>query len=224
MGEPAVRRTVLIMTTLAILLGSPPIAEKKAAAAKSAPSTQPTSAIAISPIFSQLVMFSFPLRFKTAFEKTAGKSYIREAVLKSETIDQWSEMITVTGAKGLAANPTVTAQSMTENMATGYKRACPDTFASKPFGAQKIGGQDAFIAVVSCGNAGEHSESAVIVAIKGSADYYTIQWAERGPASNQPMTLDDAKWTERLRELGPIRVCPLVAGEPAPYPSCLNQN
>ena len=37
--------------------------------------------------------------------------------------------------------------------------------------------------IASCGRvefgADKHSETALIVAIKGSADYYTVQWAER---------------------------------------------
>jgi hypothetical protein len=50
-----------------------------------------------------------------------------------------------------------------------------------------------------------------------------IQWAERGPASSQPIVYDDAKWKDRLKRLIPIKICPLVPGEQEPYPSCVNQ-
>ena len=70
---------------------------------------------------------------------------------------------------------------------------------------------------------GAHSESALLVAIKGTADSYTIQWAERGPASARPMTFDDAMWKERFNKLGPIKLCPIKPGEAAPYPSCVDQ-
>ena len=182
---------------------------------------------AISPIFSQLVMLSLPKGFKTVSERTNADQYLREAVLEGGTLDRWVQMITVTGAKGLAANPNVTARSFAGRIAAGFQRACPDTFAAKGLGAIKISGQDAFVALVSCGTvpsgASKHSETALLVAIQGAADYYSIQWAERAAASSQPMTLDEAKWTERFNRLSPIKVCPRVSGESAPYPSCINQ-
>jgi hypothetical protein len=181
----------------------------------------------ISPIFSQLVMLSLPKGFTTVFEDTSGAQYTREAVLDGETVERWSQMITVTGAKGLASNPRVTAQSFVEQIAGGFKNACPDTFSAKGLGALKISGRDAFIAVAGCGmvssDGSAHSESALLVAIKGTADYYTIQWAERGPALARPMALDDAMWKDRFNKLGPIKLCPIKPGEAPPYPSCSNQ-
>jgi hypothetical protein len=181
----------------------------------------------ISPIFGQLVMLSLPKGFTTVFEDTSGNQYTREAVLDGETVERWSQMITVTGAKGLAANPRLTAQSFVEQIAGGFKDACPDTFSAKGFGALKISDRDAFIALAACGtvasDGGAHSESALLVAIKGAADYYTIQWAERGPASPRPMGLDETMWMGRFNKLGPIKLCPIKPGEPPPYPSCGDQ-
>jgi len=43
--------------------------------------------------------------------------------------------------------------------------------------------------VVGCGSietsADKHGETALIIAVKGSADYYTIQWAEVAPRPPQ---------------------------------------
>jgi hypothetical protein len=181
----------------------------------------------ISPIFSQLVMLSLPKGFTTVFEDTSGGQYTREAVLDGETVERWSQMITVTGAKGLASNPRLTAQSFVEQIAGGFKNACPDTFSAKGLGALKISGRDAFIALAGCGTAASdgnaHSESALLVAIKGTADYYTIQWADRGPASARPMALDEAMWKERFDKLSPIKLCPIKPGEAPPYPSCADR-
>jgi hypothetical protein len=183
----------------------------------------------VSPIFGQLLLLGFPRGFKPAFEKTNGNSYIREAVLDGETVDKWTQMVTVTGAKGLAANASVTPELFVTQIAAGFKRACPETLAVKRLGLVQISGvsgQDAFAGLVGCGTVltsiTPHSEGALLVAIKGAADYYTIQWAERGPASDR-VDLGDAKWTDRLKALSPIKVCPLVPGEAAPYPSCINQ-
>jgi len=198
------------------------------AQAPAAKSGMPPSYTVISPIFGQLVRFSLPSTFApVAFEKTNGPSYIREAVLKGETVQAWTQMITVTGAKGTAGNPQVTPEKFAVSMAAGFKKACPDSFAVKPFGAVKFGDQDGFVAVVGCGrietSADKHGETALIVTVKGSADYYTFQWAERAPSSTDKPVLDEAKWQGRLSKLKPIQFCPIVPGEAMPYPSCVGK-
>jgi len=178
----------------------------------------------ITPIFSQLVTFSFPKGFVPAFENAKGGQYIQESVLEGESVKKWSQMITITGAKGLASNPNVTPARFAGGMAGGFKRACPDSYTATGLGEIKFGNHDGFVAVVSCGVAnpvGEsYSESMLLIVIKGESDYYTIQWAERGETSKTPIKFDNAKWGDRLKKLTPIKLCPIVAGEQAPYPSC----
>lgn len=181
----------------------------------------------ITPIFGQLVEFASPENFVAVFENAHGAHYIREAVPRGETAEAWSQMITITGEKGLAANPDATAQKFAGFIAAGFKRACPETFSAKGFGAVKIDGRDAYVALASCGKApsdqAAHSETALLIAIRGSEDFYTIQWAERRQASDRPLDLDDPKWLERFKKLGPIKLCEKIPGEPAPYPSCLHR-
>src|ERR1700754_4910218 len=219
------RTTSIAIAALSVLLIPAAPARAQAPVAKSG---MPPSLTVISPIYGQLVRFSMPSTFVLAFENTNGPSYIREAVLKGETAKAWTQMITVTGAKGVAGNPQATPESFAVSMAAGFKKACPDTFAVKPFGAEKFGDQDGFVAVVGCGrietSVDKHGETALIVVVKGSADYYTIQRAERVPLSADKPALDEAKWQERLSKLKPIRFCPIVPGEAAPYPSCVGKN
>jgi hypothetical protein len=220
------RTASIVVIALSIFLVPAPTAHAQAPAAPK--SGMPPSFTVISPIYGQLVRYSMPSTFMTASENTNGGSYIREAVLKGETVKAWTQMITVTGAKGLAGNPQNTPEGFAVSIAAGFKRACPDTFAVKPFGPTKFGDQNAFVAVASCGrvetSADKHGETALIVAVKGSTDYYTIQWAERAPSSADKPAIDDAKWQERLSKLKPIRFCPIVPGERAPYPSCVGKN
>lgn len=178
----------------------------------------------ISPIFGQLVMFSLPQGFTVVVEGTQANRYLREAVLQGESAQNWSQMLTVTGTQGLAANADLTPLGIANWMAGGYRRACPASFSATRLGGIKLGTFDAFAAVLSCGTTrpgGQaHSESALVIVIRGQADYYTIQWAERGAPSAGPVAFDEAKWTGRLKSLMPIKLCPIVPGEPAPYPSC----
>jgi hypothetical protein len=187
----------------------------------------PPPVTAISPVFRQLVRFSMPAKFVAAFENTKDAFYIREAVPRGETAEAWTQMITVTGSRGLATAANFSPQKLAASIAQGFKQACPESFAVKDLGATNFGGQDAYLAVASCGkvnsSADGHSETALIAAVKGAADAYTIQWAERTPHASLPAGIDEAIWRQRLAELMPIRLCAIVPGEAAPYPSCLQQ-
>jgi hypothetical protein len=55
-----------------------------------------------------LVSFAMPSNFSAVFENTNGGHYIREAVLKGESAQAWTQMIMVTGEKGVAGNPDLT--------------------------------------------------------------------------------------------------------------------
>jgi hypothetical protein len=206
------------MTTAGAILAALGALATSAASAQGGP---PGSFKVISPIFGQLVTFSMPASFIVVAENTNGPNYIREAVLKGETANRWTQMITVTGARGMVGNPKASPEAFAGSIVGGFKFACPDSFAAHGFGPTKFGDRDAYVAVASCGSVGadKHGETALIVAVKGSADYYTLQWAERTQGPGKP-AIDEAKWLERLRQLQPIRVCPIVPGEPAPYPSC----
>jgi hypothetical protein len=179
---------------------------------------------AISPIFGQLLAFSQPSNFVPGSEKANAANYIRESIPRGETINRWTQMITVTGAKGAAANSAISPALFAGYIADGFRKACPETFSAVSLGETEIAGHKGFAAVAGCGivdtGGSKRSETALIIAIRGESDYYTIQWAEREQASRQPPTIDKTVWMKRLRQLGPIRLCPIVPGEKAPYPSC----
>ena len=185
---------------------------------------------AVMPVFTQLVMFSLPAEFKSSkptYEKNSGSFYIREQVPEGETLGKWSRMITLTATKGLASNPNATPQAMLARMTAGFQRNCPETFTSAAPGAQRVDGYDAYEVIVSCGRLQSdkqaYSESAIMLTLKGSNDYYTLQWTERGRDSAQPRAIDVGYWTKQLARLNPIKLCPIVPGEAAPYQSCVRR-
>ena len=187
--------------------------------------------IVISPIFHQLVAFSQPAEFDvhTASETSREKSYLREMVLQGETVERWTQMLTVTGYRGLAQVAGATPERMGGNIASGFQKACPGSYAGKAVGKLTIAGRPAYLEVVGCGSVADtggapgagHSETALIAVIAGDEDFYTLQWAERGSPLETAPALDEAKWQERFKRLSPIRVCAIVEGEKAPYPSCV---
>jgi hypothetical protein len=189
------------------------------------PATMPASVGVISPVFSQLVRFSMPSTFIAVSEDTRDAFYIREAVPRGETVESWTQMITITGSRGMARIANFTPQKLAASIAMGFKKACPESLTLKDLGATKFGDQDAYMAVASCGkvnsSADGHSETALIIAVAGATDAYTIQWAERKPPAPAGADIDETIWRGRLRELMPIRLCAIVPGEPAPFPSCV---
>ncbi|MBC9882930.1 hypothetical protein G8O24_37130 [Bradyrhizobium sp. INPA01-394B] len=195
--------------------------------AAAAEAQAPQSVRVISPIFGQLVSFAMPSNFTVVFENTKGGHYIREAVLQGETPERWTQMITVTGEKGMTLTPGASPQMFASTIAGGFKSACPDSFAARPLGEKTFGRFEGFVAVIGCGRIDSgptrHSETALLITLKGATDYYTIQWAERGPESDDPQ-VNDVSWDARLRDLGPIDLCPIMPGEAAPYPSCVNRS
>ena len=188
-----------------------------------------THAVAsITPIFSQLLRVQLPAGYSTVYEDTRGAHYIHEAVLNGENVDNWSRMFTITGFRDLASKPAVTPKSYAGSIAAGFQRACQPSFSAQLIDEVQIDGVDMVALVASCGISptknGKRSETALIIALKGSSDYYTVQWAERGAPSATPRAIDVAHWREKYQQLLPIKLCARVAGEAAPYPSCVNQH
>jgi hypothetical protein len=178
----------------------------------------------ITPVFHRLVAFSLPPPFRVGFERTTGNIYVREHVPEGETVDEWSRMITLTGVQGMAYSPEATPQRYLQALARGFQRHCPNTYVALDLGPQPLAREPSFAAVVSCGRVTSggkaHSETSVMVAIRGSDDFYALQWTEHGPDSAHPLALDSKYWSARLAQLGPVQLCPIVPGEGPPYPSC----
>jgi hypothetical protein len=72
--------------------------------------------------------------------------------------------------------------------------------------------------VASCGSvlAGKpRSETAAMLVIQGKKDFYTLQWAERGQASSDPLAIDKSVWEARLAKFLPVDLCDIAPGKKA---------
>jgi hypothetical protein len=189
-----------------------------------------SSIVTATPVFHQIVMFSLPPEFKSqkaTYENNSGAFYIREHVPEGENVAHWTQMITLTAARDLASNPDATPRAFVARLASGFQRHCPDSFATSELGPENAGSYQGFAVIASCGHvqggSQAYSESAIILALKGSADYYTLQWAHRGPDEHGPMKLDPGYWTKQFDRLRPIKLCAIAPGEAPPYPSCIGR-
>lgn len=183
----------------------------------------------IAPIFGQLVVWQLPAGFHGAYESAHGNSYVNESVPRGQTVQDWRQIITVTGQKGAAVGTRATPADLAASIAKRFRDDCPDSYAGREMDAPVVRGHVAYAALVSCGHLppeGQlpaHSETVALVAIRGAQDFYTVQWAERGAPQDGPIRQDMATWYARLKALQPIAVCDRVPGEQAPFPSCLAQ-
>ena len=180
----------------------------------------------IAPVFAQLITGPLPDGFVPAFENANATGYINEAVPKGETLENWTQLITVTGAKGLAvAEQPTSALQFAEFLSGQYKAACAGSFVAEQFETPAIkGARESFMGYLSCGavNGGPQSESMAFLVLVGAEDIYTVQWAEHGAASPDGVAYVAEKWGPRLDVMiNATRLCEILQGEAPPYPSCV---
>jgi len=180
------------------------------------------------PVHSQLVSFSIPRTFKQVLTKSEGAVYASTWIPENETSDKWTKMVALLAGKGLASNRNLTPKLFAQGMAATFGKSCANSFTTSDLFEGKMSGRDAFMTVFSCAAlpppATSASVSIVIAAIKGDSDYYALEWGEREAATNVQAAIDKTIWLEKFTRLAPIKLCPIVPGETAPYASCINSN
>lgn len=135
---------------------------------------------------------------------------------EGESVEGWSEMITLSGAKGLAVQMPAPLD-VAAAIGAGFRESCPESYRGSDEGVQQVAGGDAaHLVLFSCGAAGAETESALILVVISGEDVFTLQWAERG-ATVPP---DPDIWLPRFDTVLSLRLCPVVEGEEPPYPSC----
>lgn len=211
----------LLVAGLGITHGAEPSGRAAAAVpAEAAAAAQPRPVRAVTPIFSQLVALTYPAGFVPVFQNITPGFYIQESVPAGQSTGQWTQMLTLTGTQ----DSPVSAAEYLQAVGNRYQQLCPDTYRGQAFGKVRLGEYEGHAAFVGCGRTEEppvRHEMALVIAVKGAADVYTIQWAERGVAMDNAPIVNEPRWRARFEQLMPIRVCDPVEGEQPPYPSCL---
>jgi len=157
-------------------------------------------------VFSQVVSYSIPRSFfgenmnpPISLRQANQKSFLLEIVPHDQTVEDWKEMITVTGARDIAVNTNATPTDMKNFLKSRFEQSCSNSFS---YLLLKENTNDISF-VASCGESGKQSESTLIKVIRGSKDFYTIQWAFHDKLSSTPIKLNKNEWTKRLDRLNP---------------------
>jgi len=176
---------------------------------------------AVTQVYGQIVTYTLPSGFVPAFENEQDGSYIQEAVPSGESLNNWTQLITLTGIRG---GTKLTPLEFARQIFIGYEQACPDSLGATNLPLPTIAGaRDVYAGHVYCGtvNGQMYSEQMLIFVLIGEQDVYTLQWAQRGPPSDRTIPFDATQWTDRYNLLsGQLALCLPVPGEAAPYPSC----
>lgn len=178
----------------------------------------------VTPVFSQIVAARMPEGFRAIYEDATADSYILESIPRTETLETWTRMLTLTGTKGIGGREGA-ALGMANALADRYRSACPDHLETAALPAPEIpGAVEVFAAFLGCTTIpGSQPEAMVVLVMAANRDVYTLQWAERAASELSPVTYDLADWAPRLDQLtAGTRLCDIVPGEAAPYPSCTN--
>ncbi len=94
----------------------------------------------IAPVFSQLVAWQMPAGFHGAYEATRGDSYVNEAVPSGQTVEDWTQIVTLSALKDAASLKGATPDDLAANIAARFKADCPDSYAGRTMDAPVLYG------------------------------------------------------------------------------------
>lgn len=151
------------------------------------------------------LLFSPPKDFKIGYQATRDKRLITEWVPAGETVEDWTQMLTVQIFRGA----TVDAATFLQGVGKRYMNDCPGTTAKGIFTGQ-VNGYVVSMLLLKCPNnpgTGKPETTAFRV-IKGKDALYSVQRAWRAVPSDQEV--DDV-----MHALAKVTVCDTRAPEHA---------
>jgi hypothetical protein len=130
------------------------------------------------------LLVSLPPGFKIGFQDSRGGVRLQEMVPARETVQDWSEMVTV---QIFQNRRDLEPRAMLETIQRGWLKACQGS-ASAPIVAVRTAGYDSATMTLRCPRNAEtgKAEATVFRAIKGRDSFYMVQRAIRAvPTSAQ---------------------------------------
>lgn len=181
------------------------------------------------PVYGQVVSFPLTLAAAPVFQiETPDGFFITEWVPEGESAEDWTQMQTLTGHRGVGQGVDAEAaarvgESIAVHFLNGYREACQGEVAALPLPLTlDQGSRASFAAYLGCPHVTgtDHAEEMAILVLVGAGDSYTLQWAERSPAREAFDVGAFDRWRPRMESLSQARLCTPAPGEGEPYPSC----
>ncbi|MBV8192540.1 MAG: hypothetical protein JO339_35300 [Alphaproteobacteria bacterium] len=137
--------------------------------------------LAVAPVQAQFqgenLLVSMPAGFNSGYQDTRNGMSIQEWVPEGETVQNWSEMVTV---QVFHDRRDLDPRAMLDSIQRGWLKACAGS-AAAPIVTGKVDGYDTAAMVLRCPLNGETGkpETTAFRAIKGRDSFYVIQRALR---------------------------------------------
>jgi hypothetical protein len=141
------------------------------------------------------LLVSLPDGYKLDFQKRQGKAQITEMVPKAETVNSWTEMLTVQVFYGLKSTP----EQFRDRIAALWSQSCSGA-ESAPIMSAVESGYPVTMWLASCPlnkDTGK-AEFTFMKAIAGNDSFYVVQKAFKFTPSKE----QTATWTQYLRKVG----------------------
>lgn len=144
-----------------------------------------------------------------AFSDLADGQAIVEFLPPGETIEGWTQMLTLTALGGAAPGmtPDQAVMAMAESLASGFEAACPNGRGVQDLGSPLLPGAEAtFSAWLACDevNGNGQSEAMLVLIFTVGGTIYTAQWAEHGDKTDGPPVFDLNHWMPRMDTLATL--------------------
>lgn len=167
------------------------------------------------PLYERVLAFDMLRGFVPVYENVNGDFYITEFVPDGQSIESWTQMVTVTAQRNGAGSQLdhVTQASQTFDTLNG----CNTGLVFKQLGQRQVHPDvSAVIISRSCkevsGNAyvgaKATGEQNLILHFSDGRDVYTLQFAVRGPFDRGKRPISDAQAIPQLAKFGTIKLCP----------------
>ena len=149
------------------------------------------------------LLFSPPAEFKVGYHSEQGQQMLTEFVPQAQTVEDWTEMVTVQVYRGMS----VSSGGFLQNVGGRYVAACQGT-TNSGIKTGKTNGYAVSMLVLSCPNnpSTGKPETTAFRVIKGSDAVYSVQHAWRSTVSD----IDMAKF---MRDLGTATVCDMRSSD-----------
>ena len=152
---------------------------------------------ALAQLQNENLLVTMPQGFKVGFQDKKNNMQISEMVPSNETVEDWTEMVTVQIFFGLKTTPA----QFKDRIEKGWVSACAGGKAH-PVSADPANGYPALIWVLSCERNPKTGKPEItwFKAVQGNDSFYVVQKAFRFMPAQEQMT-------KALAYLGTVKVC-----------------
>lgn len=209
---------------LALLIATPASAQvlegaaikPQADAMRKAWKASPTKPVGITvPLFGRIMAFDMIRNFVPAYQAQGADSFIFEFLPDGQNFDNWTQMVTITAARGLGADRRSDAEIAAAALSS--PRGCAAGHFYRPLGQRALGGGLSQLMVSKgCASTAANAypgaspgigEQSIILVFRDRQNVYSLQYATRARFVSGKPPIADTAAPAAVAPFGNIRLC-----------------